>query len=209
MKLMLRLLEPDNGAIRFRGMNLKAWDATTLRKIFGVVFQDFSKFKLTLYENIALALNGGSASNHRDAVLSAARVAGVDEIASRVPQGYETQLGKEFLNGTDLSGGQWQRIALARGFVRDAEVIFLDEPTASLDATTEKVLIDQLMVLAQNKTAIIISHRLFVTPMVDRILVLEHGRLVEEGTHQQLMKQDGVYAEMFKTQVGMYWPTAQ
>jgi len=209
MKLMLRLLEPDNGAIRFRGMNLKAWDATTLRKIFGVVFQDFSKFKLTLYENIALALNGGSASNHRDAVLNAARVAGVDEIASRVPQGYETQLGKEFLNGTDLSGGQWQRIALARGFVRDAEVIFLDEPTASLDATTEKVLIDQLMVLAQNKTAIIISHRLFVTPMVDRILVLEHGRLVEEGTHQQLMKQDGVYAEMFKTQVGMYWPTAQ
>ena len=88
-------------------------------------------------------------------------------------------------------------------------MIFLDEPTASLDATTEKALIDQLMVLAQNKTAIIISHRLFVTPMVDRILVLEHGRLVEEGTHQQLMKQDGVYAEMFKTQVGMYWPTAQ
>lgn len=209
MKLMLRLLEPDKGAIRFRGINLKAWDARALRKSFGVVFQDFSKFKLTLYENIALALNGGPASNHRDAVLSAARVAGVDEIASRVPQGYETQLGKEFLNGTDLSGGQWQRIALARGFVRNAEVIFLDEPTASLDAATEKALIDQLMVLAQNKTAIIISHRLFVTPMVDRILVLEHGRLIEEGTHQQLMKQNGVYAEMFKTQVGMYWPTTQ
>src|SRR5689334_1663531 len=126
MKLMLRLLEPDTGAIRFRGLNLKAWDARALRKTFGVVFQDFSKFKLTLYENIALALNGGAASNHRAAVLSAARVAGVDEIASRVPQGHETQLGKEFLNGTDLSGGQWQRIALARGFVRDAEVIFLD-----------------------------------------------------------------------------------
>jgi len=209
MKLMLRLLEPDEGAIRFRGINLKAWDATALRKIFGVVFQDFSKFKLTLYENIALALNGGSASNHRDAVFNAARVAGVDEIANRVPQGYETQLGKEFLNGTDLSGGQWQRIALARGFVRNADVIFLDEPTASLDAKTEKALIDQLMVLAQDKTAIIISHRLFVTPMVDRILVFDHGRLVEEGTHQQLMKHDGVYAEMFKTQVGMYWPTAQ
>jgi ATP-binding cassette subfamily B protein len=207
MKLMLRLLEPDEGAIRFRGINLKAWDATALRKIFGVVFQDFSKFKLTLYENIALALNGGS--NHRDAVFNAARVAGVDEIASRVPQGYETQLGKEFLNGTDLSGGQWQRIALARGFVRNADVIFLDEPTASLDPKTEKALIDQLMVLAGDKTAIIISHRLFVTPLVDRILVLEHGRLIEEGTHQQLMAHDGVYAEMFKTQVGMYWPTPQ
>jgi ATP-binding cassette subfamily B protein len=209
LKLMLRLLEPDEGAIRFRGINLKAWDATALRKIFGVVFQDFSKFKLTLYENIALALNGGPASNHRDAVFSAARVAGVDEIANRVPQGYETQLGKEFLNGTDLSGGQWQRIALARGFVRNADVIFLDEPTASLDAKTEKALIDQLMVLAQDKTAIMISHRLFVTLMVDRILVLEHGRLVEEGTHQQLMKLDGVYAGMFKTQVQMYWPTEQ
>lgn len=207
MKLMLRLLEPDEGAIRFRGISLKAWDATALRKMFGVVFQDFSKFKLTLYENIALALNG--ASNNRDAVFNAARVAGVDEIVNRVPQGYETQLGKEFLNGTDLSGGQWQRIALARGFVRNADVIFLDEPTASLDAKTEKALIDQLMVLAQDRTAIIISHRLFVTPMVDRILVFEHGRLVEEGTHQQLMKQDGVYAEMFKTQVGMYWPTPQ
>jgi ATP-binding cassette subfamily B protein len=209
MKLMLRLLEPTEGAIRFRGISLKAWDATALRKIFGVVFQDFSKFKLTLYENIALALNGGSASNHRDAVFNAARVAGVDEIVNRVPQGYETQLGKEFLNGTDLSGGQWQRVALARGFVRNADVIFLDEPTASLDAKTEKGLIDQLMVLAQDKTAIIISHRLFVTPMVDRILVFEHGRLVEEGTHQQLMKHDGVYAAMFNTQVGMYWPTAQ
>jgi len=143
------------------------------------------------------------------AVFSAARVAGVDEIANRVPQGYETQLGKEFLNGTDLSGGQWQRIALARGFVRNADVIFLDEPTASLDAKTEKALIDQLMVLAQDKTAIMISHRLFVTLTVDRILVLEHGRLVEEGTHQQLMKLDGVYAAMFKTQVGMYWPAEQ
>ncbi|HKU75622.1 MAG TPA: ABC transporter ATP-binding protein, partial [Pyrinomonadaceae bacterium] len=209
LKLMLRLLEPDEGTISFRGIDLKAWDVATLRKNFGVVFQDFSKFKLTLYENIALALNGGCASDHRDAaVFNAARLAGVDEIAGRAPQGYDTQLGKEFSKGTDLSGGQWQRIALARGFVRDASVVFLDEPTAAVDAKTEKFIFEQLMDLAQDKTAIVISHRLFVTPLVDRILVFERGRLVEEGRHDQLMKYDGVYAEMFKTQVGMYWPTA-
>lgn len=209
LKLMLRLLEPDEGTISFRGVDLKAWDVLTLRKNFGVVFQDFSKFKLTLYENIALALNGGPASGYREAaVLKAARLAGVDEIAGHAPEGYDTQLGKEFSKGTDLSGGQWQRIAVARGFVRDASVVFLDEPTAALDAKTEKALFEQLLSLAQDKTAIVISHRLFVTPLVDRILVLEGGRLVEEGRHYDLVKHGGVYAEMFKTQVGMYWPTA-
>lgn len=210
LKLMLRLLEPDEGSICFRGVDLKAWGVLALRKNFGVVFQDFSKFKLTLYENIALALNGGSTSGYRDAaVLNAARLAGVDEIAGHAPQGYDTQLGKEFSKGTDLSGGQWQRIALARGFVRDASVVFLDEPTAALDAKTEKALFEQLLSLTHDKTTIVISHRLFVTPLVDRILVLEGGRLVEEGGHDQLTKHGGVYAEMFKTQVGMYWPTAR
>lgn len=209
MKLMLRLLEPYDGTISFRGIDIQAWDVLTLRKNFGVVFQDFSKFKLTLYENIALALNGGATSSYREAaVFNAARLAGVDEIAGREPQGYDTPLGKEFSQGTDLSGGQWQRIALARGFVRDASIVFLDEPTAALDAKTEKALFEQLMNLAQDKTAIVISHRLFVTPLVDRILVLDRGRLVEEGRHDQLIKRGGIYAEMFKTQVGMYWPTA-
>ena len=209
MKLMLRLLEPDEGTISFRGIDLRDWDVPVLRKNFGVVFQDFSKFKLTLYDNIALALNGASADHRDAAVFNAARLAGVDEIADRSPQGYQMQLGKEFSKGTDLSGGQWQRVAVARGFVRDAEVVFLDEPTAALDVKTERALFEQLMALAQNRTAIIISHRLFVTPMVDRILVLDRGRLVEEGRHDQLMRRDGVYAEMFKTQVGLYWPAAQ
>ena len=207
MKLMLRLLEPDEGGIRFRGIDLKAWDVSSLRKTFGVVFQDFSRFKLTLFENIALAANGQSAAGDRvDAVSRAARLTGVDEIAKTAPQGYETQLGREFLNGTDLSGGQWQRIALARGFVRDASVVFLDEPTASLDAKTEKAVFEQFLSLAEDKTAIVISHRLFITPMVDRIFVLEQGRLIEEGRHDQLMERDGVYAAMYKTQAGMYWP---
>jgi len=207
LKLMLRLLEPDEGTITFRGADLKEWDVPALRKIFGVVFQDFSRFKLTLFENIGLAKNGSSTISERDeAVFRAARLTGVDEIAKNAPQGYETQLGKEFLNGTDLSGGQWQKVALARGFVRDASVIFLDEPTASVDPKTEKTVFEQLLSLAEGKTAIVISHRLFITPLVDHIFVLEQGRLIEQGTHDELMERDGVYARMYKTQAGMYWP---
>jgi ATP-binding cassette, subfamily B, bacterial len=207
MKLMLRLLDPDQGDIRFRGIDLKDWDILALRELFGVVFQDFSRFKLSLYENIALAVNGRLSSDGRDdAIFKAAKLTGVDEIAKAAPQGYGTHLGKEFLNGTDISGGQWQKIALARGFVRDASVIFLDEPSASLDAKTEQAMFEQVLALAQDKTAIIISHRLSITPMVDRIFVLEHGRLIEEGRHNQLIERDGKYARMYKTQAGMYWP---
>lgn len=207
MKLMLRLLDPDQGDIKFRGIDLKEWDTLALRKEFGVVFQDFSRFKLTLYENIAVAANGRLYSNGQDdAVFKAAKLTGVDEIAKAAPRGYETHLGKEFLNGTDLSGGQWQKIALARGFVRDANVIFLDEPSASLDAKTEQAMFEQVLSLAQDKTAIIISHRLSITPIVDRIFVIEQGRLIEEGSHSQLMERDGKYADMYKTQAGMYWP---
>ena len=203
MKLMLRLLEPNQGVIRFRGIDLKEWDVLSLRKMFGVVFQDFLRFKLTLYENIALATNGFG--DRDDNVFRAARLAGVDEIAKIAPHGYETLLGKEFVDGAELSGGGWQKVALARGFVRNASVIFLDEPTASLDAKTEKALFEQFLSLAVDKTAIIISHRLFVTPLVDRILVLDHGRLIEEGRHDDLIQRDGVYASMYKTQAGMYW----
>lgn len=207
MKLMLRLLDPDQGDIQFRGIDLKEWDSLVLRKEFGVVFQDFSRFKLTLYENIAVAANGRlSAKGQDDAVFKAAKLTGVDEIAKAAPRGYETHLGKEFLNGTDLSGGQWQKIALARGFVRDAKVIFLDEPSASLDAKTEQAMFEQVLSLAEDKTAIIISHRLSITPIVDRIFVIEQGRLIEEGSHTQLMERDGKYADMYKAQAGMYWP---
>lgn len=210
LKLMLRLLDPDEGDIRFRGIDLKEWDVSSLRERFGVVFQDFARFKVTLYENIALAANGRlSSSGPDDAILKAAKMTGVDEIARASPRGYHTQLGKEFLDGADLSGGQWQRVALARGFVRDADVIFLDEPSASLDARTERELFEQVLALAQEKTAIIISHRLSITPMVDRVLVLEDGRLIEEGSHIELLERNGKYARMYETQARMYWPKAE
>jgi ATP-binding cassette, subfamily B, bacterial len=205
LKIMLRLLQPAQGEVKFRGLNLRDWDPRALRKAYGVIFQDFSRFKLTLYENIALALEEGE-ENETGKVLRAAQVSGADQIANVAAQGYQTYLSSEFQDGIDLSGGQWQKIALARAFVRDTEIICLDEPTASLDPKAEQALFTQIFSLMEHKTAIISSHRLSITPMVDRILVLEEGCLIEEGTHNQLLEKSGKYAEMYRTQAGMYWP---
>ena len=206
LKLMLGLLDPDQGSIAFRGRDLRAWDRAKLREEFGVVFQDFSRFKLTLYENIALAAKSPRTDGmDRELVYAAAKRTGVDRIAQTAPDGYDTLLAKEFLHGTNLSGGQWQKVALARAFLRDAHVVFLDEPTASLDAKAEQAIFEQFLDLAQESTAILVSHRFSITPLVDRVLVLEQGRLVEEGTHDQLMKRGGRYARMYKTQADMYW----
>jgi ATP-binding cassette, subfamily B, bacterial len=205
LKIMLRLLQPARGEVKFRGLNLRDWDQRALRKAYGVIFQDFSRFKLTLYENIALAL-GENQENETGKVLRAAEVSGADQIAKVTAQGYQTYLSSEFQDGIDLSGGQWQKIALARAFVRDSEIICLDEPTASLDPKAEQALFTQIFSLMEHKTAIISSHRLSITPMVDRILVLEEGRLIEEGNHNQLLERNGKYAAMYKTQAGMYWP---
>ena len=144
--------------------------------------------------------------NETGKVLRAAQVSGADQIAKVTAQGYQTCLSSEFQDGIDLSGGQWQKIALARAFVRDSEIICLDEPTASLDPKAEQAFLTQIFSVMEHKTAIISSHRLSITPMVDRILVLEEGRLVEEGNHNQLLERNGKYAVMYRTQAGMYWP---
>lgn len=205
LKIMLRLLEADQGEVKFRGLSLREWDTQALRKIFGVLFQDFSCFKLSLYENIALSLDQGE-KNQEDKVLRAAQISGVDQIAKMTAHGYQTQLSSEFADGIDLSGGQWQKVALARAFFRDCSVICLDEPTAALDPRAEQAFFTQIFALMQEKTAIIVSHRLSITPMVDRILVMENGRLIEEGSHNQLLERNGKYAAMYKTQAAMYWP---
>lgn len=208
LKLMLRLIEPTDGQISFRGTSLKDWDVRALRRQCAVVFQDFVKFRLTLQESIALGISGRYADDERESVLKAAAWAGLQSVAQRSPHGYDVMLGKEFGDGLELSEGLWHRVALARAFVRDAAVLFLDEPTASLDARTEQKLFERVLSCSADKTTVIISHRLGITPMVDRVIVLDGGRVVEQGHHRKLMSQDGAYARMYRTQVGMYWPTA-
>jgi ATP-binding cassette subfamily B protein len=207
IKLLLRLMDPERGTIMFRGADLKDWDINAFRQSIGVVFQDFSRFKLSLYENIALALKKGSnLPEEDDAVFQAARLAQVDQIAQVAPRGYQTLLSNEFQDGIDLSGGQWQKIALARGFARDSDVMIFDEPNSSLDVKTEQAIFSQMLALAKHKTAVIASHRLSLTRMVDRVLVFDGGRLVEDGSHNQLIALDGKYAKIYRTQAAMYWP---
>jgi ATP-binding cassette subfamily B protein len=206
IKVMLRLLDPQEGSVTFRGRELRNWDVEELRTICSVVCQDSAKFRVTLYDSIAMACKEAVRGESEDAVFQAARAVGVDQIASRAPRGYETQLGSEFSGGVELSGGQWQQVALARGIVRGTDVLFLDEPSASLDPNAEHAMFESMLSLVQDKTAIIISHRLAVTSLVDRVLVIEHGRLVEEGTHAKLMERNGKYAGMYRMQAKMYWP---
>jgi ATP-binding cassette subfamily B protein len=206
VKLMLRLLEPQRGSIAFRGVDLKDWDLEVFRRNCGAVFQDFVQFRLSLYDNIALGATPGEGEACENAVYRAARLAGADEIANRLRDGYRTQLGAEFANGVDLSVGQWQKIALARCFIRGADVVFLDEPTAALDPKAEQEMFDRTLDFVDGRTVIVTSHRLAITPLVDRILVLDQGRLVEEGSHAELMARNGIYAKMYDTQARMYWP---
>src|SRR5262249_10913578 len=148
IKLLLRLMDPEQGSIMFRGTDLKDWDINAFRQGIGVVFQDFSRFKLSLYENIALALKRGPDPAEEDpAVFQAARLAQVDQIAQAAPRGYQTLLSTEFQDGIDLSGGQWQKIALARGFARDSEVVIFDEPNSSFDVKTEQAIFSPILAL--------------------------------------------------------------
>jgi ATP-binding cassette subfamily B protein len=208
LKLMLGLLAPDEGEVKFRGMDVREWDSAAFRKKIGVVFQDFSRFRLTLFENIALASTFPPYTDIEDAVLGAAKATGVDEIAGAAPLGYETFLGREFVDGIELSGGQWQKVALARGMLRNAEVLLLDEPSAALDAESERAMFEHILSLSQDKTTVIVSHRLSLTPLVDQVFVLDNGALIEQGTHNELMELNQKYARLYKTQAGMYWPNA-
>lgn len=202
IKLLCRLYEPTAGHITLDGIDLRHLSATEWRNQIGVLFQDYGRYQLTAAENIWLG-NINLPAEHSQ-IIAAAERAGADTVIDRLPAGYETQLGTEFATGEELSIGQWQKIALARGFMRDAQLIILDEPTSALDAKAEAEVFDKFHQIGQHKTAILISHRLSTIKMADRILVLSGGQIVESGTHDRLIQQQGLYAKLFETQAKPY-----
>ena len=201
-KLICRLYDPTDGRILLDGIDIRDTDPAELRAQIGGMFQDYVTYQATAAENIGLGNLGAIAD--REAIVEASRQAGSDALIAGLPQGYETALGKWFDAGVNLSGGEWQKVALARAFMRDARILLLDEPTSSLDAQAEYELFERIHSLTRGRTAVYISHRFSTVRRADRILFLEHGRLVEQGTHEQLMRLNGRYARLFRLQASAY-----
>ena len=202
VKLLGRLYDPDEGQILIDGHDIREYDPEELRREIGVMFQDFAAYQVSAGENIGV----GNVEHATDeiAIVSAAERAGADDVVGKLPNSYDTTLGKWFEGGHQLSGGEWQKIALARAFMRDAQILILDEPTAALDAQAEHDLFARIKDLTRGKMALYISHRFSTVRMADRILFLENGRLVEQGTHDELMLQGGRYADLFDLQAASY-----
>ncbi len=202
VKLLARLYDPDEGRILLDGRDLKDYDVADLRANIGVIFQDFVRYHLTAAENIAMGQI--EAMDDRARIEEAARRGMADEVVASLGKGYDQVIGRRFKDGVDLSGGQWQKIAIARAYMRDAQVMILDEPTAALDARSEFEVFERFKELSDNKTAVLISHRFSSVRMADRILVLADGKVEASGTHAQLMAQGGRYADLFELQAAGY-----
>jgi ATP-binding cassette subfamily B protein len=202
VKLLARLYDPDEGRILLDGRDLRDYDLDVLRANIGVIFQDFVRYHLSAAENIAVGQI--EARGDRARIEEAARRALADEVIERLPAGYDQVIGKRFRNGVDLSGGEWQKVAIARAYMRDAQLLILDEPTAALDARSEFEVFQRFKDLSEGKTAVLISHRFSSVRMADRILVLHEGRVEAVGTHAELLSQRGRYAELFELQAAGY-----
>ncbi|WP_263366733.1 ABC transporter ATP-binding protein [Edaphobacter bradus] len=202
VKLITRLYDPTEGQILLDGVDLREYSLEDLHRQIGVIFQDFMRFEMTARENIAV---GRVDQQHQqDEIELAAQKSLADTVVSKLAGGYDQMLGRRFEGGVELSGGEWQKMALARAYLRDAQLLILDEPTAALDARSELEVFERFAELTEGKMALLISHRFSTVRMADRIVVLSGGRLIEEGSHQQLMARKGLYASMFEMQAASY-----
>ncbi|MGI8518508.1 MAG: ABC transporter ATP-binding protein [Acidimicrobiia bacterium] len=201
-KLLAGLYRPDSGTVAWDGVDIASLDPTDFSRQVAIIFQDFLRYHLSASDNIGLGRY--EAAEDRQAISDAASQAGADGFIEKLPKGYETLLGPEFLGGVDLSVGQWQRMALARAFFRNAPLVILDEPTAALDARAEHELFEKIRSLLEDRTVLLISHRFSSVRTADRIYVLHQGRVVEDGTHDDLLAANGRYAEMFNLQAAAY-----
>jgi len=202
IKLLCRLYDPVEGTITMDDIDLRRFNTSKLRSEISVLFQDYVKYHLTARENIWL----GNSELPQDTgkIEEAAQRSGADEVITSLPRGYDTLLGKWFEEGEELSIGQWQKVALARAFLRDSQIIILDEPTSALDAKAEYEVFRQFHELARGQTAVFISHRMSTVRMADRIFVLDDGKIVEHGTHEELVSKGGIYAHLFEIQAEKY-----
>jgi ATP-binding cassette subfamily B protein len=202
VKLLARLYDPTEGRILLDGVDLREYDLASLRRNVGVIFQDFVRYDFLLRENIAV----GNIARLEDEprIQSAAARSLADTVAARLPGRYGQMLGRRFEGGVDLSGGEWQKVALARAYIREAQLLILDEPTAALDARAEYEVFLRFSELTQGRMAVLISHRFSTVRMADRILVLRGGELVEQGTHEELLALGGLYSELFQLQAAGY-----
>lgn len=203
VKLLCRLYDPDSGKIILGNTNIKDLDVTQLRQQTSVIFQDYVKYNLTARENIWLG-NIALPIDEQEAITKAACQSGAHDVISSLPYGYDTILGKIFDKGEEISIGEWQKVALARAFLRQSPILIMDEPTSSLDAKVEYEIFQQFHKLTEGRTAILISHRLSTVRMADKIFVMENGKISESGTHEELMEYQGLYATMFERQAQNY-----
>ena len=202
VKLLTRLYDPNEGRILLDGHDLREYDLDAVRANLGVIFQDFVRYDLTAAENIAVGRM--SQRDDRARIEAAAQRSLADEVVRRLPKGYDQVLGRRFRGAVDLSGGEWQKLALARAYMRDAQLLVLDEPTAALDARAEFEVFQRFKELMHGKTGVLISHRFSSVRMADRILVLVDGTVEAAGTHEELLAQHGRYAELFELQAAGY-----